>query len=115
MSSILYRVGECMQELIKIWKEYESSQAEKVGDSSQTGPTLEIRIPAEHVSATNRQVLEHLASFLFSLEHFCDELSHTQTHMTHLEIIPFYVYIHKLSCLVLIKGKMIQAWIIMAV
>ncbi|XP_031099053.1 uncharacterized protein LOC116003010 [Ipomoea triloba] len=56
MSSIVYRVGECMQELIKIWKEYESSQAEKVGDSSQTGPTLEIRIPAEHVSATNRQV-----------------------------------------------------------
>ncbi|CAH9104130.1 unnamed protein product [Cuscuta epithymum] len=55
-NSIVYRVGECMQELIKAWKEYESSQAEKVGDSAQAGPTLEIRIPAEHVSATNRQV-----------------------------------------------------------
>ncbi|VFQ99418.1 unnamed protein product [Cuscuta campestris] len=56
MSSIVYRVGECMQELINIWTEYKSSQAEKVCDSAQAGPTLEIRIPAEHVSATNRQV-----------------------------------------------------------
>ncbi|KAL4562573.1 hypothetical protein LXL04_034782 [Taraxacum kok-saghyz] len=45
---VIYRVGECMQELIKLWKEYETA--------ATGGPTLEIRIPAEHVSATNRQV-----------------------------------------------------------
>jgi hypothetical protein len=45
-----------MQELIKLWKEYESSQSDKNGESSHKGPTLEIRIPAEHVTATNRQV-----------------------------------------------------------
>lgn len=45
-----------MQELIKLWKEYESSQADRASESSLSGPTLEIRIPAEHVSATNRQV-----------------------------------------------------------
>ncbi|XP_022749421.1 uncharacterized protein LOC111298923 [Durio zibethinus] len=56
VSSVVYKVGECMQELIKLWKEYESSQADKNGESSQSGPTLEIRIPAEHVTATNRQV-----------------------------------------------------------
>ncbi|KAJ8540222.1 hypothetical protein K7X08_030141 [Anisodus acutangulus] len=56
VSAVNYRVGECMQELIKLWKEYESSQADKASDSSPSDPTLEIRIPAEHVSATNRQV-----------------------------------------------------------
>ncbi|OMO79104.1 Histone deacetylation protein Rxt3, partial [Corchorus capsularis] len=56
VSSVVYKVGECMQELIKLWKEYETSQADKNGESSQNGPTLEIRIPAEHVTATNRQV-----------------------------------------------------------
>eukprot|EP01018_Ginkgo_biloba_P023775 Gb_35031 [translate_table: standard] len=46
-----------MQELIKLWKEFESDQAFKNGDSSLgVGPTLEIRIPAEHVTTTNRQV-----------------------------------------------------------
>lgn len=47
-----------MQELIKLWREYESSQSqiEKNGESSNSGPTLEIRIPSEHVTATNRQV-----------------------------------------------------------
>lgn len=45
-----------MQELIRLWKEYEVSQTEKNGESSNSGPTLEIRIPAEHVTATNRQV-----------------------------------------------------------
>ncbi|PSR88067.1 Transcriptional regulatory protein like [Actinidia chinensis var. chinensis] len=45
-----------MQELMKLWKEYESSQADKTGENSQYSPTLEIRIPAEHVTATNRQV-----------------------------------------------------------
>ncbi|XWS16754.1 hypothetical protein CRYUN_Cryun33cG0005900 [Craigia yunnanensis] len=56
VSYVVYKVGECMQELIKLWKEYEASQADKNGGSSQSGPTLEIRIPAEHVTATNRQV-----------------------------------------------------------
>ncbi|KAI4351927.1 hypothetical protein L6164_006226 [Bauhinia variegata] len=56
VSSIVYKVGECMQELIKLWKENESSQMEKGGESSNNAPTLEIWIPAEHVTATNRQV-----------------------------------------------------------
>ncbi|KAL2925917.1 hypothetical protein RDABS01_020080 [Bienertia sinuspersici] len=54
--STVYKVGECMQELTKLWKEYETSQSDKSSDSSSNGPTLEIRIPAEHVTATNRQV-----------------------------------------------------------
>lgn len=45
-----------MQELTKLWKEYESSQADKNSDNLCNGPTLEIRLPAEHVTATNRQV-----------------------------------------------------------
>ncbi|XP_062158865.1 uncharacterized protein LOC133866374 [Alnus glutinosa] len=56
VSSVVYKVGECMQELIKLWKEYKALEAEKSGESSSNGPTLEIRIPAEHVTATNRQV-----------------------------------------------------------
>ncbi|KAL5539187.1 hypothetical protein UlMin_044344 [Ulmus minor] len=56
VSSVIYKVGECMQELIKLWKEYEAAQTEKNGETSLGGPTLEIRIPAEHVTATNRQV-----------------------------------------------------------
>ncbi|KAL8031023.1 hypothetical protein ABFS82_13G000100 [Erythranthe guttata] len=53
VSCVVYKIGECMQELIKLWKEYELVPA---GEGSQNGPTLEIRIPAEHVTATNRQV-----------------------------------------------------------
>ncbi|OIW13085.1 hypothetical protein TanjilG_08118 [Lupinus angustifolius] len=58
VSSVVYKVGESMQELIKLWKEYELSQShmEQNGESSNYGPTLEIRIPSEHVTATNRQV-----------------------------------------------------------
>ncbi|XP_054809762.1 uncharacterized protein LOC129311453 [Prosopis cineraria] len=56
VSSVVYKVGECMQELIKLWEEFVSSQMEKTGESTGSGPTLEIRIPAEHVTATNRQV-----------------------------------------------------------
>lgn len=59
VSHVIYRVGDSMQELIKLWKEYESSQSqvEKNAESSNDdGPTLEIRIPAENVTATNRQV-----------------------------------------------------------
>lgn len=56
VSTVVYKVGECMQELIRLWKEYESSQAVKNPECFNNGPTLEIRIPAEHVTATNRQV-----------------------------------------------------------
>ncbi|KAK6125636.1 hypothetical protein DH2020_040612 [Rehmannia glutinosa] len=56
VSCVVYKIGECMQELIKLWKEYELLQADKACEGSQNGPTLEIRIPAEHVTATNRQV-----------------------------------------------------------
>ncbi|XP_028756479.1 uncharacterized protein LOC114715764 [Neltuma alba] len=52
----VYKVGECIQELVTLWKEYELSQTEKNGESSKKGPTLEIRIPAEHVTTANRQV-----------------------------------------------------------
>lgn len=47
-----------MQDLMKLWKEFESSMADKSSATAsfQNGPTLEIRIPAEHVIATNRQV-----------------------------------------------------------
>lgn len=56
-SAVVYKVGECMQEIIKLWKEFEASQASKIGESSSgVGPTLEIRIPAEHITTTNRQV-----------------------------------------------------------
>jgi hypothetical protein len=58
VSFVAYKVGESIQELTKLWKEYESSQSqiEKNGESSNNGPTLEIRIPSEYVTATNRQV-----------------------------------------------------------
>ncbi|KAF7813355.1 zinc finger CCCH domain-containing protein 13-like isoform X1 [Senna tora] len=56
LSSVVYKVGECMQELIKLWKDYELSQTEKNSESFKNGPTLQIRIPAEHVTASNRQV-----------------------------------------------------------
>jgi hypothetical protein len=47
-----------MEELIKLWKEYETShsQVEKNAESSNDGPTLEIRIPAVNVTAANHQV-----------------------------------------------------------
>ncbi|CAN1342668.1 hypothetical protein LINPERPRIM_LOCUS39536 [Linum perenne] len=56
VSEVVYKVGECMRDLIKLWKEYESMQPEKNGDSTHNGPTLEIRIAAENITATNRQV-----------------------------------------------------------
>ncbi|GMG99861.1 hypothetical protein Nepgr_001701 [Nepenthes gracilis] len=56
VSTVVYKVGECMHELIKLWKEHEASRPEEDGESSHNGPTLEIRIPAEHLTATNRQV-----------------------------------------------------------
>ncbi|KAJ0984183.1 hypothetical protein J5N97_002539 [Dioscorea zingiberensis] len=55
-SSIVYKAGECMQELLKSWKEFEASQEHKNDESLQNYPTLEIRIPAENVTSTNHQV-----------------------------------------------------------
>lgn len=45
-----------MQELLKSWKEFEATPEAKSAESVQNGPTLEIRIPAEFVTSTNRQV-----------------------------------------------------------
>ncbi|KAF8412000.1 hypothetical protein HHK36_004559 [Tetracentron sinense] len=56
ISTVVYKVGECMQELLKLWKEYESSQDKTNDENSHNGPTLEIRVPAEYITATNRQV-----------------------------------------------------------
>uniref|UniRef100_A0A1D1XYD6 Zinc finger CCCH domain-containing protein 13 n=1 Tax=Anthurium amnicola TaxID=1678845 RepID=A0A1D1XYD6_9ARAE len=56
VSTITYKVGECMQDLLKSWEDFEASLDGKVGEGLQNGPTLEIQIPAEHVTATNRQV-----------------------------------------------------------
>ncbi|XP_068656418.1 uncharacterized protein [Aristolochia californica] len=79
-TAVIYKPGECMQELTKLWKEFEASQATRNEENSQngqssqnaqssqngqnsqnaptsqSGPTLEIRIPSEYVTATNRQV-----------------------------------------------------------
>uniref|UniRef100_A0A0E0EB62 Histone deacetylation protein Rxt3 n=1 Tax=Oryza meridionalis TaxID=40149 RepID=A0A0E0EB62_9ORYZ len=56
VSAIVYKAGECMQELLKSWKEFEATPEAKSAESVQNGPTLEIRIPAEFVTSTNRQV-----------------------------------------------------------
>ncbi|GJN37657.1 hypothetical protein PR202_gb26636 [Eleusine coracana subsp. coracana] len=56
VSAIVYKAGECMQELLKSWKEFEAIQDAGSSESRQNGPTLEIRIPAEFVTSTNRQV-----------------------------------------------------------
>lgn len=56
VSAIVYKAGECMQELLKSWKEFEATPDAKNAENQQNGPTLEIRIPAEFVTSTNRQV-----------------------------------------------------------
>ncbi|KAJ6806273.1 DNA ligase 1 [Iris pallida] len=56
VSTVVYKAGECMQELLKSWKEFEASQESKNEETSQNCPTLEIRIPAEYVTSSNRQV-----------------------------------------------------------
>ncbi|CAD6265570.1 unnamed protein product [Miscanthus lutarioriparius] len=56
VSAIVYKAGECMQELLKSWKEFDVTQDATNAESLQHGPTLEIRIPAEFVTSTNRQV-----------------------------------------------------------
>ncbi|XP_039132050.1 uncharacterized protein LOC120268859 isoform X1 [Dioscorea cayenensis subsp. rotundata] len=54
--SIVYKAGECMQELLKSWKEFEVSQEHKNDENLKNFPTLEIRIPAENVTSSNHQV-----------------------------------------------------------
>lgn len=52
VSTVEYRIGECNQVLVELWKEYQSS-------SSQNGeptPTLQIHIPAKYITSTYRQV-----------------------------------------------------------
>ncbi|VAH58398.1 unnamed protein product [Triticum turgidum subsp. durum] len=56
VSAIVYKAGECMQELLKSWKEFEATPDARNAENQQNGPTLEIRIPAEFVTSTNRQV-----------------------------------------------------------
>lgn len=56
-----------MQELTKLWKEFEASHESKNDEKPKNGPTLDVRIPAEYITATNRQVLPfsfHSASHL---------------------------------------------------
>uniref|UniRef100_A0A7I4DEM4 Histone deacetylation protein Rxt3 n=1 Tax=Physcomitrium patens TaxID=3218 RepID=A0A7I4DEM4_PHYPA len=53
-SFITYRIGEGMPELAKLWKEYESGERNSPDNGS--GPTVEIRIPAEHATTNNRQI-----------------------------------------------------------
>ncbi|KAJ6816371.1 DNA ligase 1 [Iris pallida] len=56
VSTVIYKAGECMQELLKSWKEFEASQENKIAETSKNYPTLEIHIPAEYVTSSNRQV-----------------------------------------------------------
>ncbi|XP_020596836.1 uncharacterized protein LOC110036680 [Phalaenopsis equestris] len=55
-STVVYKAGECMQEILRTWREFEASQDGKTAEASQNYPTLEIRIPVEYVTSTNRQV-----------------------------------------------------------
>ncbi|KAM0880876.1 hypothetical protein ACQ4PT_033282 [Festuca glaucescens] len=45
-----------MQELLKSWKVFEATPDARNAENQQNVPTLEIRIPAEFVTSTNRQV-----------------------------------------------------------
>lgn len=61
--SVVYKVGEFMQELVKLWNEFKSAENDQNSVSSLNGPVVEIRIPAEYVTTTNRQVSEACHSF----------------------------------------------------
>ncbi|XP_073389172.1 uncharacterized protein [Physcomitrium patens] len=51
---INYRPGEGIPELAKFRKEYESG--ERISSANGSGPTVEIRIPAEYATTNNRQI-----------------------------------------------------------
>lgn len=57
---VIYGIGESMQEIIeRLWKEYARVLPSQCGygcSSSDCPPTLEIRIPAENITSTNRKV-----------------------------------------------------------
>ncbi|WOK96541.1 hypothetical protein Cni_G05248 [Canna indica] len=55
-SAIVYKAGECMQELLKSWQEFDASEDKKSTELLENCPSLEVRIPAEYVTSTNRQV-----------------------------------------------------------
>ncbi|CAM8947151.1 unnamed protein product [Rhodiola kirilowii] len=58
LPSVVYKVGGYIRsvELVDLWNEFKSSLADQNLATSQNGPTLEIKIPAEHVITTNRRV-----------------------------------------------------------
>lgn len=56
VSLITYKVGECMQEILKSWREFEALVNGKIDEAFQNCPTLEVRIPTENVTKSNRQV-----------------------------------------------------------
>jgi hypothetical protein len=58
--ALLYRIGERVPELAKLWKHYgpnAATGATKDNISSQAGFTVEIRIPADLATTSNHQVL----------------------------------------------------------
>ncbi|CAK9189453.1 unnamed protein product [Sphagnum troendelagicum] len=59
-SALLYRIGEGMPELTMLWKDYEANAATVATESktipSQTGFTVEIRIPADLATTSNHQI-----------------------------------------------------------
>jgi hypothetical protein len=57
-----------MQELLKSWKEFEATPDARNAENQQNVPTLEIRIPAEFVTSTNRQVSVLISQVIFVLD-----------------------------------------------
>jgi hypothetical protein len=65
-----------MQELLKSWKEFEASPDARNVENQKNVPTLEIRIPAEFVTSTNRQVsvlISQVISALDTLSRFINQ------------------------------------------
>ncbi|CAA0833970.1 Unknown protein [Striga hermonthica] len=56
VNCVVYKVGDQRQALVQLWKEHELLQGGEGIEASQNGPTLEVRIPAKHVTSTNRHV-----------------------------------------------------------
>lgn len=56
VAAFVYKPGDCAEVLLKSWREFKASQDVKNHESYPGGPTLQIQIPAEYVTATNSQV-----------------------------------------------------------
>jgi hypothetical protein len=77
--ALLYRIGEGVPELAKLWKHYGpnvATGATKDNISSQAGLTVEIHIPADFATTSNHQVLSiyfksMLLGYLVQLLIFC--------------------------------------------